>query len=177
MTSGVGTATSGVIALLTDFGTSDGYVGIMKGVILGIHPKARLVDLTHEIQPQDVREAAFVLHTAHRYFPARTVHLAVVDPGVGTSRVGVVLDTGDALFVAPDNGILTYLLAQGRSLPTREGTLRDLNQLVPAPDTAGVEGGKHHRSQLLAAFPQQNLPREGYLRPGGCPPLQGPTRG
>jgi len=135
--SGVGTATSGVIALLTDFGTSDGYVGIMKGVILGIHPKATLVDLTHEIQPQDVREAAFVLHTAHRYFPARTVHLAVVDPGVGTARAGVVLDTGDALFVAPDNGLLTYLLAQGRSLPTREGPLRDLNHLVPAPIPPG----------------------------------------
>src|SRR5665647_2967390 len=109
----------------------------MKGVILGIHPKATLVDLTHEIQPQDVREAAFVLHTAHRYFPARTVHLAVVDPGVGTARAGVVLDTGDALFVAPDNGLLTYLLAQGRSLPTREGPLRDLNHLVPAPIPPG----------------------------------------
>jgi len=89
---------------------ADGYVAAMKGVILAINRSAVLVDVTHEIAPQDIRGGAFVLSTVHRYFPKRTVHLAVVDPEVGTSRAGVILDTVDALFVAPDNGILSYLL-------------------------------------------------------------------
>ena len=105
-----------VIALLTDFGTADGYVGAMKGVILGLNPRACLVDVTHEIPPQDVRGGAFVLHTVHRYFPARTVLLVVVDPGVGTERAAVILDTGPALFVAPDNGLLSFVLAEAKAL-------------------------------------------------------------
>ncbi|MGE5333265.1 MAG: S-adenosyl-l-methionine hydroxide adenosyltransferase family protein, partial [Nitrososphaerota archaeon] len=75
-----------LIALLTDFGTADGYPGVMKGVMLGIAPGTPLVDLTHEIPPQDVRAAAWVLHTSWRYFPEGSVFLCVVDPGVGSSR-------------------------------------------------------------------------------------------
>lgn len=111
--------TSGVVTLLTDFGTADGYVAAMKGVILGINPSAVLVDVTHEVAPQDVRGGAFVLYTSFRYFPPRTVHLVVVDPGVGTPRAGIILDTGDALFVGPDNGIFSYLLAGGRTSTER----------------------------------------------------------
>ncbi len=116
---------SGVVTLLTDFGLLDGYVASMKGVMLGINPAAVLVDVTHDVPPQDVRVAAFVLHTAHRHFPRRTVHLVVVDPEVGTSRVGVILDTGDALFVCPDNGVLSYLLAADGSAAERGPTLLD----------------------------------------------------
>ena len=118
------------MTLLTDFGTLDGYVAAMKGVILGINPSAALVDVTHDVGPQDVRGAAFVLHTVHRYFPHGTVHLVVVDPGVGTARAGVILDTGDARFVAPDNGVLSYRLAAERG-PAERG-------LAPLDDAGTV---------------------------------------
>lgn len=98
------------IALLTDFGLSDAYVGTMKGVMLGICPGARLVDLTHSIAPQNVQQAAFVLLTAYRYFPSQTVFLVVVDPGVGTVRQPVAVRTAHGVYVAPDNGVLSYVL-------------------------------------------------------------------
>jgi S-adenosyl-L-methionine hydrolase (adenosine-forming) len=100
------------IALLTDFGVADGYPGVMKGVILGIAPNAPLVDLTHEIPPQDVRSAAWVLHTAWRYFPERTVFLCVVDPGVGSDRRPIALHAANHYFVGPDNGLFSYVLAE-----------------------------------------------------------------
>ena len=101
-----------LITLTTDFGTSDAYVGIMKGVILGINPDVRVVDLTHAIPPQDIHDAAFSIHSAHRYFPEGTIHTIVVDPGVGSDRRAVVCQTDRAFFVCPDNGILTYLLQE-----------------------------------------------------------------
>jgi hypothetical protein len=101
-----------VIALLTDFGTSDTYVGVMKGVLLGICPGARLIDLTHAVQPQNVREGAFLLTNAYRYFPRNTVFLVVVDPGVGSARRGLAVQAGEYSFVAPDNGVLSYALAE-----------------------------------------------------------------
>jgi hypothetical protein len=96
-----------VIALLTDFGTADHYVGSMKGVILGICPDAAIVDITHEITPHDVLEGALELAASHQAFPADTVFLAVVDPGVGSGRRGLAAAAGDYRFVAPDNGLLT----------------------------------------------------------------------
>src|ERR1700730_1906180 len=99
-----------LITLTTDFGTRDPWVGIMKGVILGICPEARLVDLTHEIAPQDVLEAAMALESATRFFPEGTVHLAVVDPGVGGSRHPMAARAGGHLFVGPDNGLFTFAL-------------------------------------------------------------------
>jgi S-adenosylmethionine hydrolase len=101
-----------VITLTTDFGHVDGYVGIMKGVILDICPEAVLVDITHEICPHSVHEAAYVLHTAAPYFPPGTVHLVVVDPGVGGARQPIVVQTQRFCYVAPDNGVLTMALAQ-----------------------------------------------------------------
>lgn len=95
-----------VITLLTDFGVRDHYVGVLKGVILSIVPTAALVDLSHEVAPQAVGEGAFLLLASHRYFPPGTVHLAVVDPGVGTSRRAVAVQTQRATFVGPDNGLL-----------------------------------------------------------------------
>ena len=101
-----------VITLTTDFGTSDAYVGVMKGVILGINPSVKVVDITHSVPPQDVHEAAFLIHSAHRYFPKGTIHTIVVDPGVGSDRQAIVCQTDRAFFVCPDNGILTYLLQE-----------------------------------------------------------------
>jgi S-adenosylmethionine hydrolase len=99
-----------VITLTTDFGLADAYVAAMKGVILSINPDARLVDICHTIHPHDVAQGSFVLSTAYEFFPRRTVHLVVVDPGVGTERRAVILRTPSADFVAPDNGVLSYIL-------------------------------------------------------------------
>ncbi|MFO7322763.1 MAG: SAM-dependent chlorinase/fluorinase [Chloroflexota bacterium] len=99
-----------VIALLTDFGLADGYVGVMKGVMLGIHSQTRFIDVTHAIEPQNVRQAAFTLLTTYRYFPHGTIFLVVVDPGVGSERRPLVASAGGYLFVAPDNGVLSYVL-------------------------------------------------------------------
>ena len=101
-----------VITLLTDFGLADAYVGAMKGVVLGINPQANLVDLTHYVLPQNILQGAFLLGTAWRYFPAGTIHLAVVDPGVGTERKALLLQGHDRLFLAPDNGLLSFVLPQ-----------------------------------------------------------------
>ncbi len=102
-----------IITLLTDFGTEDEYVGLMKGVILTINPQATIVDITHRIGSQDVAQAAFTIDASYRYFPAGSVHLVVVDPGVGTGRGLLVLKMRNHFFIAPDNGILTLLLADG----------------------------------------------------------------
>jgi S-adenosylmethionine hydrolase len=100
-----------VITLTTDFGLADGYVGTMKGVILSIDPTATIVDISHDISPQDVREAAYTLYAAYPYFPQGTVHVVVVDPGVGSERRAIALRTPRATFVAPDNGVLSYVVA------------------------------------------------------------------
>jgi S-adenosylmethionine hydrolase len=97
---------SGIITLLTDFGDSDGYVGQMKGVILTIFPRARIVDVTHRIAPQAVLQAALVLRDTAPHFPDGTIHVAVVDPGVGSSRRAVVARTAKGWFIGPDNGLL-----------------------------------------------------------------------
>ncbi len=99
-----------IITLTSDFGLLDPYVGVMKGVILGIAPDARLVDLTHEIAPQDIDAAAYTLQTAVPYFPAGTVHLVIVDPGVGSVRRPLLVTTEAAAFVGPDNGIFSFVL-------------------------------------------------------------------
>jgi len=101
-----------IITLTTDFGMADGYVGAMKGVILGIAPAAQLVDLSHEIAAQDVRGAGYVLGRAAVYFPAGTIHLAVVDPGVGSRRRPLLITTPLASYVGPDNGLFTFALAE-----------------------------------------------------------------
>jgi len=101
---------SPVITLTTDFGYNDPYVAAVKGAILNINPQATVVDISHTIRPQDILQAAFILNGAYRYFPKQTVHVAIVDPGVGSERRGVILKTPSAIFVAPDNGILSYIV-------------------------------------------------------------------
>ncbi|MSQ14362.1 MAG: S-adenosyl-l-methionine hydroxide adenosyltransferase [Dehalococcoidia bacterium] len=107
---------SKIITMLTDFGESDGYVASMKGVVLVIDPSATLVDITHQIRPQDVMAAAFVIDTAYSYFPKGTIHVVVVDPGVGSNRSALLVCVPDYCFVAPDNGVLTNVVS--RWLPT-----------------------------------------------------------
>jgi len=100
-----------IITLTTDFGLTDWFVGTMKGVILEIVPKARIVDITHAILPSDIRAGAFALRSAYGHFPKGTIHVAVVDPGVGTSRRAIGVRTKNHVFVGPDNGVLAWALA------------------------------------------------------------------
>jgi S-adenosylmethionine hydrolase len=100
----------GIITLITDFGRQDEYVGLMKGVMLGIDPAACIVDLTHAIDPQDLAGAAFTVESSWRYFPEGTIHAVIVDPGVGTERAMLCLEFQHQVFLAPDNGVLSLLL-------------------------------------------------------------------
>jgi S-adenosylmethionine hydrolase len=101
-----------LIAFLSDFGTRDHYVGVIKGVILGINPEATVVDLSHDLPPHDIACAAHELAATYRYFPAGTTFLVVVDPGVGSARRGIAADVGEWRFVAPDNGVLTAVFEE-----------------------------------------------------------------
>lgn len=101
-----------IITLTTDFGQSDGYVGAMQGVILNICPSAKIIHLTHHIAPQNIWAGAFVLYQAFSYYPSHTVHCVVIDPGVGSERGAVAVETRQGLFVGPDNGVLSLALAE-----------------------------------------------------------------
>jgi len=101
---------SPIITLTTDFGYDDAYVASVKGAILSVNPEANIIDITHSIQPQNILQAAFILNATYRCFPKQTVHVAIVDPGVGSDREGIILKTPAALFVAPDNGVLSYVI-------------------------------------------------------------------
>ena len=114
-----------LLVFTTDFGLSDSYVGVMKGVALGINPELRFVDLTHLIAPQNVAQGAFVLGVSYRHFPPDAIHVAVVDPGVGTNRRPILLETPRGSFVAPDNGLLSRVLAEYiTDPPTHPGAWR-----------------------------------------------------
>lgn len=148
-----------VIALLTDFGTQDSYVGVMKGVILDIAPDARLVDLTHEVPPQDVRAAAYNLLVSYRYFPADTVFCCVVDPGVGSERRAVAVRAGNYTFVAPDNGLLTPLL-----------------DAEPVEQAVSLENPAYHLPRVSATFHGRDIfaPVAAHLARGVPIELLGP---
>lgn len=133
---------NGIIALLTDFGVRDPFVGVMKGVILATFPHARMIDLTHEIEAQDVQAGAFALQGAWRYFPEGTVFVAVVDPGVGSQRKVIYGLREGRLFLGPDNGVLSYVLRHDDpfyqldvdkfSLPERSSTFHGRDIFAPA---------------------------------------------
>ena len=129
-----------IITLTTDFGTSDAYVGIMKGVILSINPNARVVDITHAIPPQDIYEAAFSIYAAHSYFPEGTIHIIVVDPGVGSDRQAIVCHTENAFFVCPDNGVLSYLLQSVE------------NEQKQPVDTVAIQNSAYYLSEVSNTF-------------------------
>ncbi len=116
-----------IITLLTDFGLADHYVAAMKGVILGICPRAHLIDITHQITPFAISEGAYTLAQAWKYFPKGTVHLAVVDPGVGSARRAMAAEMEGHRFVAPDNGLLTMVLASASNAKIREIRIREIS--------------------------------------------------
>jgi S-adenosylmethionine hydrolase len=149
-----------LVTLLTDFGRVDPFVGIMKGVILSRCPDAALVDLSHDIPAYDILGASFLLHTAVGVFPPGTVHLAVVDPGVGTDRRPIVARIGDHLFVAPDNGLLSY--------PLECGPLQALHVIAnPAYLRCPVSRTFHGRDVFA--------PAAGHLAAGLAPATLGPA--
>jgi S-adenosyl-L-methionine hydrolase (adenosine-forming) len=126
-----------LITLTTDFGTRDGFVAQMKGVILGINPRARLIDGTHDIEPFSVLEGALVLKGISPHFPRGTIHVAVVDPGVGSKRRGVVLCTKEQTYVGPDNGLFSLIMSDNGSCVMREIQNRDYMLPEPHPTFHG----------------------------------------
>jgi len=129
-----------LITLTTDFGARDWFVGVMKGVVLGLHPRATIVDLTHDLPPGDVRAGAFALMAASQYFPNGTVHVAVVDPGVGGPRRALAVQTERFVFLGPDNGVLSWALRRER--------IRTIRVL---------ENAKYFRSPLSSTFHGRDL--------------------
>jgi S-adenosylmethionine hydrolase len=123
---------SSIITLTTDFGYDDAYVAAVKGAILSVNPEANIIDISHSIKPQNILQAAFILSTAYRYFPKQTIHVAIVDPTVGSERRGIILKIPSCIFVAPDNGILSYIIDDLFSV--ENGTLteqtHDLQEIV-----------------------------------------------
>lgn len=120
------------IVLTTDFGSVDAYVGVMKGVILSINPQASIIDLSHQVQPQNLPQAAFLLGASHHYFPPEAIHVVVVDPGVGTDRRILLLVTPTARILAPDNGVLSQVLLDHLYNPPHQPGR------VPVPDDCSV---------------------------------------
>ncbi len=126
-----------VITLLTDFGTADYFVAAVKGVILTINPQVSLVDITHEVPAQDIESGAFMLLTCYRDFPAKTIHVAVVDPGVGSERRGIVVRAGLHYFVGPDNGLFSYICDRESSYEVFQLTEEKYFRPEPSPSFHG----------------------------------------
>jgi len=143
---------SAIITLTTDFGLTDAYVAAMKGVILSINPEAKLIDICHTIQPQNVYQAAFVLSTAYQFFPQHTIHVVVVDPGVGTERRAIILRTASADFVAPDNGVLSYVIQQSSAKPVEAKIDRQLVKLEPELEAVAITKPRFWRSPVSSTF-------------------------
>ncbi len=149
---------SGIITLLTDFGIKDPFVGVMKGVLLEAFDQAKIIDLTHGIDPQDVAEAAFWLAGSYRYFPEGTVHVAVVDPGVGTDRHALAAEVDKHYFIAPDNGLLAPIFERAKSvdirrISTKRLGLEDISRTfhgrdVFAPAAAELAAGKRWLTEM-----------------------------
>ena len=148
-----------IVTLLTDFGTQDPFVGIMKGIILDLCPEANLVDLCHEVRPFDIRGASFLLQSTVGCFPEGTIHLAVVDPGVGTERRPILAEIDGRCFVAPDNGILGYPMASGRRCVVRQ-----------------LSAAEFWRHPVSASFHGRDIfaPVAGHLAAGVSPERFGP---
>lgn len=127
-----------VVALLTDFGTGDGDVGVMKGVIAGITPDVHIIDVTHDVSPQNVASAAWILASSYRYFPTNTVFVCVIDPGVGSSRGAIALHAGDWFFVGPDNGLFSYILQE----QTVHGAVELANPAYRLPQVSSTFHGR-----------------------------------
>ena len=143
---------SAIITLTTDFGLADAYVAAMKGVMLGINPEAKLVDICHTIKPQNIPQAAFVLSTAFEFFPKKTIHVVVVDPGVGTGRRAIILRSPLADFIAPDNGVLSYVIQQSLAKPVEDRVSRQQIELGPELEAVAITNSKFWRSPVSPTF-------------------------
>lgn len=140
-----------IIALLTDFGTRDYFVGAMKGAILSINESVHLIDITHEIEPQNIKSASFALRACYRNFTVGTIFVAVVDPGVGSARRAILVETDDYFFIAPDNGLLSFVFNEIENFQVFELTNREFfaREISPtfhgrdvfAPVAAHLSGG------------------------------------
>ncbi len=165
------------IVLTTDFGLSDAFVGVMKGVILNINPYATIVDLTHEIGPQGLRQGSFVLGVNHSYFPQGAIHVAVVDPGVGTSRKAIVLETPEAKFVAPDNGLLSEVV---KGYLETTASVKRYSPTVPLPPTLKayeLANRQYRLTPVSSTFHGRDIfsPAAAYLSLGIRPEDMGPS--
>lgn len=145
------------VALLTDFGNRDGFVGAVKAVILSINPDVNIVDISHEITPFDILEASLVLKAVYSYFPKGTIFVSVVDPGVGTDRDKIVVETEDYVFVAPDNGLLTLPLQNQRikrivSIQNREYFLKTQTNTFHGRDVFAPVAGQIAAGKDLEVF-------------------------
>jgi S-adenosylmethionine hydrolase len=149
-----------IISLLSDFGGKDPYVAEMKAVILSISPQAQIVDITHEIEKFDIRMGAYVLASAAPYFPPKTVHVAVVDPGVGTKRRPIIVETSRSLYVGPDNGLL--MLAAHKEHITNVYTIDNPNYMLSKVSTT------FHGRDIFA-------PAAAHLAQGNKPSAFGPA--
>lgn len=145
--------TQPIITLTTDFGHTDGYVGALKGIILSIAPQAHIVDISHGITPQAISQASYVLQQAVPFFPADTIHLAVVDPGVGSARRPLALRTASASFVGPDNGLFTPFFTTGASTQIVHLTQSQYWRPQPSPTFHGRDIFAPVAAHLSAGIP------------------------
>jgi S-adenosylmethionine hydrolase len=143
---------AGIITITTDFGLSDGYVAAMKGAILDINPELNLVDICHDIKPQNISQAAFVLSTAYPFFPKKTIHLVVVDPGVGTERRAIILRTPLADFVAPDNGVLSYVIEHFTGQPVTDDSNIWQTKVWPEVEVVALTEPRFWRTPVSPTF-------------------------
>ncbi|HSE42056.1 MAG TPA: SAM-dependent chlorinase/fluorinase [Acidobacteriota bacterium] len=169
------------ITLLTDYGTRDGYVPSIKGVILNINPNVQIVDITHEIPAQDILDASFVLRSCYSYFPPRTIHIVVVDPTVGSSRKLLLVATENYYFIAPDNGVLSLIyeaetVSTVIELTTAHYFLNEISNTfhgrdIMAPTAAWLAKGnpvenfgEPTQNYLKLSFPKPKMVGEGMLK-------------
>jgi S-adenosylmethionine hydrolase len=153
-----------VITLTTDFGLKDHYVAAVKASVLNVNPDAAIVDISHAIQPQDVEQAAFLLACSYAYFPRGSIHVVVVDPGVGTQRHGLALETEDYVFVGPDNGVLSAALPD--SVRETSDDRRPLPVALPKSLQARwITNSRYHRLPVSPTFHARDIfgPVAGHL--------------
>jgi len=163
-----------VITLLTDFGTGDYFVGAMKGVMLSINESLAIIDISHDVPPQSISSGSFILQNSYKHFPAGSIHVAIVDPGVGSSRRALLVATEDHFFLAPDNGLLSFIFLSDRNLrifsleneryflPNRSNTFhgRDIFAPVAAHLSKGIspeEFGPQIDDPIISSFPSPKM--------------------
>ena len=157
-----------ILTLTTDFGLGDHFVGTMKGVILGICPQVQIVDISHGVTPFEIGEGAYLIAQAYRYFPKKTVHVVVVDPGVGTARRPILMEAAGQYFVAPDNGVLSMVLAREAGAKFR--LISNAKYFLPQVSTTfhGRDIFAPMAAHLAAGVPAARIGKriEDYLKPG-----------